>query len=103
MHRTHVGCGRRTMKEFDGMGPQKAGPFQRVEKPRHASQKCKHFFDGMQPAAPHALRSHACGLRRVFSEAHVPGKNGFYLILPPAGGKTLSRAFPHARDVSLLA
>ncbi|OUP63684.1 hypothetical protein B5F12_07490 [Pseudoflavonifractor sp. An176] len=25
--------------------------FERVEKVRHASQKCKHFFEGMQPAA----------------------------------------------------
>src|SRR5699024_10821031 len=24
---------------------------ERVEKVRHASQKCKHFFEGMQPAA----------------------------------------------------
>ncbi|MCC2259754.1 hypothetical protein AAAT94_00450, partial [Intestinimonas aquisgranensis] len=53
------------------------------------SQKCKHFFEGMQPAASHSLRSHACRLKRVFSEAHVPGKNGLNFIPSSADDGTL--------------
>ena len=39
------------------------------------SQKCKHFFEKDAVRRAHSLRSHTCGLRSVFSEAHVPGKN----------------------------
>ena len=61
----------------------------------------------LQPAArkacpPKAAKPHTCGLRSVFPEAHVPGKNRFHLIPPPAGGGTLrgfflypSAPFPH--------
>ena len=48
---------------------------QRVEKLRHASQKCKHFFEGMQAAARTRFRSHTCGLGSVFSDVHAAGKH----------------------------
>ena len=31
----------------------------------------------LRPAAAHSLRSHVCRPRRIFPEAHVPGKNAF--------------------------
>ena len=51
--------------------------FLRVEVFRHASQKCLHFFEGMQAAACTRLRSHTCGLSCVFSDVHAAGKNDF--------------------------
>ena len=37
-------------------------------------------------------------LRGVFSDVHAAGKHGFDLISPPAGGKTLPRAFTLAEN-----
>ena len=53
--------------------------FQRVGKLRHASQKCKHFFEGMQAAARTRFRSHTCGLGSVFSDVHAAGKHDLTL------------------------
>ncbi|MCI7474153.1 MAG: hypothetical protein MSB10_10860, partial [Clostridiales bacterium] len=66
---------------------------QRVEKARHASQKCKHFFEGMQPAASHAQSAHACGLGSVFSKAHVLGKNSFLLCFAACGRQNSAEGF----------
>ena len=52
----------------------------RVEKLRHASQKCKHFFEGMQPPASHAQSAYACGLSGVFSDVHAAGKHDLTLF-----------------------
>ena len=35
-----------------------------------------------------ATQGHTGGLRGVFSDAHVPGKNVFRFIFPPPGGKS---------------
>ena len=61
----------------------------RVEKLRHASQKCRHFFEGTQPTASHAQSAHACGLRGVFSDVHAAGKHYFDSLPPSADGGTL--------------
>ncbi|MCC2259749.1 hypothetical protein LKD74_17525, partial [Intestinimonas sp. CLA-AA-H199] len=57
------------------------------------SQKCKHFFEGMQAAAAHGaaegIAPHVCGLSSVFSDAHVAGKNRFDLIPSSADVGTL--------------
>ena len=53
---------------------------QRVEKLRHASQKCRHFFEGMQAAARTRFRSHTCGLGSVFSDVHAAGKHDLTLF-----------------------
>src|SRR5699024_3637154 len=45
-------------------------------------------------------RFHTGGLRSVFSEAHVPGKNRFQFF-PACGRKTLPRAFVNARSSRL--
>ena len=58
------------------------------------SQKCKHFFEEMQPAASHSLRSHACRLSSIFSKAHVLGKNKFHLIPSSADDGTLRGILP---------
>ena len=55
-------------------------PPQPVEKLRHASQKCKHFFEGMQAAARTRFRSHTCGLGSVFSDVHAAGKHDLTLF-----------------------
>ena len=57
-----------------------SSPPQRVEKLRHASQKCKHFFEGMQAAARTRFRSHTCGLGSVFSDVHAAGKHDLTLF-----------------------
>ena len=53
--------------------------FEAVDKVDSLSQKCKHFFEEMQAAASHGAAflaaPHVCGLSRVFSDAHVAGKN----------------------------
>ena len=49
--------------------------FQRVGKLRHASQKCKHFFEGMQAAARTRFRSHTCGLGEVCFPTYTPPEN----------------------------
>ena len=40
-----------------------------------------------------ATQGHTGGPRRVFSDAHVPGKNRFQFIFPPRGGKTLLQGY----------
>ena len=58
----------------------RAGDFSRVERLRHVSQKCRHFFEGMQAAARTRFRSHTCGLGSVFSDVHAAGKHDLTLF-----------------------
>ena len=57
------------------------------------------------PLGQRTTQGHTGGLRSVFSDAHVPGKNGFYLFFPPPGGKTLPRALDQCKtlDTSCIA
>ena len=55
------------------------------------------FSSEMQSAVrilcpPNADKGHACGLSSVFSEAHVPGENGFHFLR--ACGRERCEAFP---------
>jgi hypothetical protein len=40
------------------------------------SKKRKRFFEFLQGAAAHSLRSHVCTLRSVFCYVHAAAKNG---------------------------
>ena len=64
------------------------------------SQKCKHFFEEMQAAASHSLRSHVCGLSSVFSESHVPGKNRLALDSVVCGRRNSARLLRKIRRTS---
>ena len=57
------------------------------------------FFEQMQPAAAHSLRSHVCGLSGIFRQVHALPKNGldfrcrFVLIflMPGAWGASAAK------------
>ena len=51
------------------------------------------FSRGMQAAACTRFRSHTCGLSRVFSEAHVPGKNRFGRSFAACGRQNSAEGF----------
>ena len=79
----------RTSKGTKSPGSSRSRDFEPVDKVDRLSQKCKHFFEEMQAAASHSLRSHVCGLSRVFSDAHVAVKNRSDLIPSSADDGTL--------------
>ena len=67
--------------------------FEPVDKVDRLSQKCKHFFEELQAAASHSLRSHVCGLSRVFSDAHVAGKTDWHFIPSSSDDGTLRGSY----------
>ena len=64
------------------------------------SRACRHALEGPQPAASHSLRSHACRLSSVFSEAHVPGKNKTSFDSVVCGRRNSARLLHKTRGTS---
>jgi len=68
-------------------------PFQRVEEVRHASQKCKHFFEGMQPTASHSLTLARLRAEKSKFQGACPWDFGIPFYFAAEGSETLPRAF----------
>ena len=68
--------------------------------PKEILKNASIFEKGIQAAACTHLRSHTCGLSRVFFKAHVLEKDSLYFLPPPAGGGTLRGRDSKKHEVS---
>ena len=66
-------------------------PLETVEKVALATFSSRKQSAARRIHPPQADESHTCGLRSVFSEAHVPGENGSHFFR--ACGRELCEAF----------